>query len=231
MGILNSWGKIYYSDTDNIVTDLKLGDDLISPTEIGKLNLEHEISRAKFISGKSYCLETKHGKLVTKYKAVHSYLTWDSYSTLLNLIDSKASKTQVNRDFMTCRVTIGNTTINLNHYSYTWRLKTFKDGDWDDTKPIVIHLEYNPFFKVNKEDIDKLKKKYKADVVTKRQGLKGILALVLLYTFITVSWLATNLDEEEAAADLSDVSEEPWPDIFDLTSSKSHEDSKDFKLF
>jgi hypothetical protein len=230
LGILNSGGKIYYSDTDSIVTDLKLGDDLISPTEIGKLKLEHEISRAIFISGKSYCLETKDGKLVTKYKGVNSDLTWDSYSTLLNLIDIKASKTQVNRDFMTGSVTIGNTTINLNHDSYTGRLKTFKDGDWDDTKPIVIHLEYNPFFKVNKEDIDKLKKS-KADVVTQRQGLKGILALVLLYTFITVSWLATNLDEEEAAADLRDVSEEPSPDIFDLTSSKSHEDSKDFKLF
>jgi hypothetical protein len=129
LGILNSGGKIYYSDTDSIVTDLKLGDDLISPTEIGKLKLEHEISRAIFISGKSYCLETKDGKLVTKYKGVNSDLTWDSYSTLLNLIDIKASKTQVNRDFMTGSVTIGNTTINLNHDSYTGRLKTFKDGD------------------------------------------------------------------------------------------------------
>ena len=50
--ILEKGGNIYYSDTDSIVTDIELPKDRISPTEIGKLKLLHEISKGIFLSGK-----------------------------------------------------------------------------------------------------------------------------------------------------------------------------------
>jgi hypothetical protein len=56
LDILNRKGKIYYSDTDCIVTDKQLPDDLVSETELGKFKLEHKIKEGIFISGKTYCL-------------------------------------------------------------------------------------------------------------------------------------------------------------------------------
>lgn len=56
LDILNNYkGNIYYSDTDSIVTNVKLKNEHVSPTQIGLLKLEHEISSAYFISGKTYC--------------------------------------------------------------------------------------------------------------------------------------------------------------------------------
>lgn len=42
--VLNNGGKLYYTDTDSIVTDIELPNDVIHPKEIGKLNLEHVVT-------------------------------------------------------------------------------------------------------------------------------------------------------------------------------------------
>lgn len=47
--ILSLGGKIYYSDTDSIITDLKLNDKMISSNELGKLKLEHIVKIGIFI--------------------------------------------------------------------------------------------------------------------------------------------------------------------------------------
>jgi hypothetical protein len=47
--ILSLGGKIYYSDTDSIITDLKLNDKMISSNELGKLELEHIVKIGIFI--------------------------------------------------------------------------------------------------------------------------------------------------------------------------------------
>ena len=39
--ILNNKGIIYYSDTDSIVTNIKLAQEMVSSSDIGKLKLEH----------------------------------------------------------------------------------------------------------------------------------------------------------------------------------------------
>ena len=56
--ILRHGGELYYSDTDSIVTDIKLPDSMISNNELGKLKLEHEVIKGIFISGKFYCTLT-----------------------------------------------------------------------------------------------------------------------------------------------------------------------------
>jgi len=43
LNILKNGGKIFYSDTDSIVTNLNLNNLLVNPNEIGKLKLEHKI--------------------------------------------------------------------------------------------------------------------------------------------------------------------------------------------
>jgi len=52
LDILKMGGKIYYSNTDSIVTDIQLSDNYVSNKELGKLKLEHEIKDGIFISGK-----------------------------------------------------------------------------------------------------------------------------------------------------------------------------------
>ena len=64
----NMGGKVYYSDTDSIVTDIKLPEHMISPKDLGKLKLEHKIDKGIFISVKTYCLITDDQKVIIKAK-------------------------------------------------------------------------------------------------------------------------------------------------------------------
>ena len=54
--VLESGGNIYYCDTDSIFTDIRLPDNMVSPTELGKWALEETIPRGKaeFVSPKHY---------------------------------------------------------------------------------------------------------------------------------------------------------------------------------
>lgn len=47
--ILSKGGKIFYSDTDSIVTDIKLSDCMVSSNELGKLKLEHLVKEGFFV--------------------------------------------------------------------------------------------------------------------------------------------------------------------------------------
>jgi hypothetical protein len=62
LDIMNMGGFIYYSDTDSIVTNIELPKYMVSPTELGKLKLEHNIKHGIFITGKTYCLITDENK-------------------------------------------------------------------------------------------------------------------------------------------------------------------------
>ena len=60
---------LYYSDTDSIVIDKKLPDNLISD-ELGKFKLEHEITHAFFLAPKVYGLITPDNKEIIKIKGL-----------------------------------------------------------------------------------------------------------------------------------------------------------------
>jgi hypothetical protein len=83
--ILNKGGKIYYSDTDSIVTDIKLPDKIVSSKELGLLKLEHMIKKGIFITGKTYCFIDDNGNYINKIKGVKSSsLSYLDYEQLLN---------------------------------------------------------------------------------------------------------------------------------------------------
>lgn len=69
---MNMGGSIYYSYTDNIVTDIKLPEKFVSSTELGKLKLEHNIKHDIFITGKTYCIITDENKFINKTKGIKS---------------------------------------------------------------------------------------------------------------------------------------------------------------
>jgi len=72
LDILRKKGKIYYSDTNSIVTDAELHSDMVSANELGKLKKEHFITEGIFICGKLYCFTHESHQLHIKAKGVYS---------------------------------------------------------------------------------------------------------------------------------------------------------------
>ena len=70
LNILEQGGTIYYMDTDSIITDLELPEELVSPNELGKLKLEHIITEGYFISDKTYCFKNVKGEVIKRAKGV-----------------------------------------------------------------------------------------------------------------------------------------------------------------
>ena len=73
--------NIFYCDTDSIITNKKLGDDLIN-NEIGKLKLEAEIKEGVFLLPKTYAYIDKNGKEVVKCKGMNE-ITFNELKSLL----------------------------------------------------------------------------------------------------------------------------------------------------
>ncbi|RKF82842.1 putative DNA polymerase [Golovinomyces cichoracearum] len=59
LDILKNNGKIFYSDTDSIITDIELDKSLVDDKQIGKFKLEYDIDLAVMPAPKVYCLKLK----------------------------------------------------------------------------------------------------------------------------------------------------------------------------
>lgn len=91
-------GSIFYTDTDSIVTDVKLEDKYVG-NDIGKLKLEYEIKEAYFISNKTYCLKTFDGedddKIIIRTKGFNNKsLSYEDFKELYKGIDVKAIRSE-----------------------------------------------------------------------------------------------------------------------------------------
>lgn len=74
LAILNKEGKIYYSDTDSIATEIYLetiNNNLVDK-DIGQFKLEYSIKEAYFLSNKTYCLLLDNDITIVKAKGVVS---------------------------------------------------------------------------------------------------------------------------------------------------------------
>lgn len=152
MYILYLGGEIFYSDTDSIVTNIKLPNSLVNKNELGKLKLEHIIKKGIFITGKTYCLIDENDNFINKAKGIKSSsLNYEDYLKLLNNENvNTAIKTMSKIDWVQGDVKIfdkENITINSN--SYTNRIKIFKNNKWIDTKPIIIDKSVNSLIQPN----------------------------------------------------------------------------------
>ena len=95
LDILSKKGNIYYTDTDSIVCDIQLDNNIVDPNLLGKLKLEHIVKKGIFISGKTYLLvlneidkDTQKNKTVKRAKGVKAkFLKESDYENLLNNIN------------------------------------------------------------------------------------------------------------------------------------------------
>src|SRR3954462_9050020 len=81
-------GKVAYSDTDSLVCNVELSDDLISGTKLGMMKLERCPTKGYFIAPKLYYQEFKNSKgdveIYTKSKGYGGALTETQFNQLFN---------------------------------------------------------------------------------------------------------------------------------------------------
>lgn len=142
--ILLNQGSIYYSDTDSVVTNIQLPDNLINKM-LGGLKLEYKVKEAFFISSKTYYLQLENGKEIKKCKGVFGdklnrkdfeAMYWEKKN-----ITGEKSETFIN--YKEGYVNINRKNLTLNYDSYTKREKLYVNGVWVDTKPIIYYTKIN----------------------------------------------------------------------------------------
>lgn len=147
LDILSVGGKIYYSDTDSIVTDLTL--DILKEklhnkigNKLGQLKLEHLLEEAYFISNKTYILLTKDGKEIIKAKGISAEsLSLSDFKTMyLKSQPIKGEKLSSNTNYNKGSVLLQTKKITIDWDSFKKREKIFdsKFNLWVDTRPLYI---------------------------------------------------------------------------------------------
>ena len=141
INILKNKGSIYYSDTDSIVTDIKLDKEYVGK-EIGKFKLEHNIKKGYFISNKNYCFTDFDDKTyITRSGVNNNSLSFEDFKKLYTGEDVKSVRTESVKSYSDGYVNIGvDKNIVLSANSYTKREKIYSDKLWVDTKPIRLNL-------------------------------------------------------------------------------------------
>jgi len=153
--ILSLGGKIYYSDTDSIVTNIKL-ESLKTKNLVGKgigqYKLEYDIREAYFISNKTYCYILQDGSPIIKAKGVLSHsLTVEDFKRMYYLSENVlATKVQTITNYQQGSVLIKNKEVLLNPNAYSKRIKLYTseksnshlDGIkqlWTNTQPLILN--------------------------------------------------------------------------------------------
>jgi DNA polymerase type B, organellar and viral len=144
--IMKIGGKIYYSDTDSIVTNLSLEFLLEKLPEkignkLGQLKLEHFGTKAYFISNKTYLLITDQNEIIKKAKGIFpdSLELSDFENMYFNSKSVVGVKTSSNTNYSKGSVTIQTNNITIDWNSFKKREKVYNSKNlWVNTKPLYI---------------------------------------------------------------------------------------------
>lgn len=134
----------FYTDTDSAVLQNPLPQELVDPTVLGCLKLEHELESGLFLAAKSYVLNPKHSdKPIIKNKGIassHATVDWfkEQYSNLQRIEDvmhtnyfykDTKNLSIIRKDI---HISMG---LQLNHK----RIAIYNDKNvWCSTKPIDV---------------------------------------------------------------------------------------------
>lgn len=84
-------GKVYYCDTDSIVCQAKMDQDMVDPYALSKWDCEAELYSGIFLQPKVYTEITSKGKTTIKFKGISKKrqceLTYSYYEELYSMIE------------------------------------------------------------------------------------------------------------------------------------------------
>lgn len=144
LDIVRLGGKIYYTDTDSIVTDMpleRLNPDLVG-NGLGQFKLEHLIKEGYFITNKTYCLVLNNNSTIIVCKGVkNNSLTLEDFKSMYysnkNIL---ANKNSTITNLSLGSVIITENKVLLQHDAYTKREKIYNEkGLWVETRPILYN--------------------------------------------------------------------------------------------
>jgi hypothetical protein len=143
LDILSKGGKIYYTDTDSIVTDITLDDNIVG-NKLGQFKLVYKTVKGYFISAKTYCLVLMNKSTVIKVKGLYNKsLTLNKFKNLYKGVNVKGKKEDTETVYNKGSVVIKEKKIKLNFDSYRKREKIYKNNKWIDTKPLILNIDDN----------------------------------------------------------------------------------------
>ena len=89
-------GNVYYCDTDSIVTDVKLPEEIVDAVELGKWDLENTIEKGLFLKPKVYSEISINNETNIKFKGVsretQNDLNFKSYEELLEELQTQTKE-------------------------------------------------------------------------------------------------------------------------------------------
>jgi len=136
LDILSKGGSIYYTDTDSIVTDIPLSDNLVGKN-LGQFKLEHKVKEGYFISSKTYCLVIYDGigvgfimiSIIIKAKGLNSSsITLEDFKNMYKGINVVGIKQNTETNYEKGSVIIGQKEVILDHNSYKKREKVYQNS-------------------------------------------------------------------------------------------------------
>jgi hypothetical protein len=136
----NSLFKVYYSDTDSVVTNTPLPEYMVG-NKLGQVKLEYVIKKAVFLAPKVYALITEDGQEIIKVKGLkHDIISKLHFSDLEALLikDSSREFTQEKwfKSIINSEITTSDTIYTLKNTSNK-RLQIYENGIFVNTKPYI----------------------------------------------------------------------------------------------
>jgi hypothetical protein len=129
LDIIKNGGNIYYTDTDSIVSDIPLNNNIVG-NKLGQFKLVYFVKEGYFISSKTYCLVTNDSKKpIIKAKGVFSdTLTLIDFKKMFKGISVEADKKNTVTNYAKGSVVINKETVKLNFNSYKKRVKIYNNS-------------------------------------------------------------------------------------------------------
>ena len=114
--------NLYYSDTDSSVTDAPLPAEYVGP-ELGKMKLEHTITRAVFLAPKVYGFVDTDGNEVIKVKGIKADVAKELSIDQLELLLVKDSTREFTQEKWFKKMIEGE--ISISDTVYTFKLSIY----------------------------------------------------------------------------------------------------------
>ena len=141
LDLLKSKANIFYTDTDSIITDKPLDNNLVGK-DLGQFKLEHLIKKGYFITNKTYCILDNNDNVIIKVKGVNeNTLTIDDFKKMYLGSNVGASRFESIRNYSEGYTNVKiSRDITLSSTAYKKRDKIFNGNNiWIDTKPLTIN--------------------------------------------------------------------------------------------